>query len=519
MVHYYKTPSKSHFFIQISVALKMADSLDISGDGSAKQTAGNSSAGRQEGFITAVLKKDEGRAAATVKAEMKEVKEENARLKTLLAKIEKDYSSLQMRFFDVFSHQPAEIEKKSCKINDDEETQISLRLGRSPSPDRRHSRVIDDINAAAAKSTDEDEEHNQTLKLGLDYGGVQPDNKSTEPNLELSSDRQSPDNSASETKEEDAAAAGETWPPSKALKATRSGDDELSQPSVKRARVSVRARCDTPTMNDGCQWRKYGQKVAKGNPCPRAYYRCTVAASCPVRKQVQRCSDNMSVLITTYEGTHNHPLPVSATAMASTTSAAASMLLSGSTTSQTGLRSLPSPATNFFPGLNFSLPADTSRTRPLYFPNSSSPPFPTITLDLTTSSNNVSSMFSSNVMKSTPRFPSTNLSFSSSESNISPAIWSTGGYTNYSTIYNRNTNILGTSQPGKSSQEQQFYGQAAAASQQALTETLTKAITSDPSLQSVIAAAITSMVGNNPPMQHKRVKVNDEVMGTHQAII
>ncbi|KAK9947200.1 hypothetical protein M0R45_012633 [Rubus argutus] len=62
-------------------------------------------------------------------------------------------------------------------------------------------------------------------------------------------------------------------------------------------------------VKDGYQWRKYGQKVTRDNPSPRAYYKCSFAPTCPVKKKVQKSAENPCLLVATYEGEHNHNHP------------------------------------------------------------------------------------------------------------------------------------------------------------------------------------------------------------------
>lgn len=77
----------------------------------------------------------------------------------------------------------------------------------------------------------------------------------------------------------------------------------------KKPKFVVHAAGDVGISGDGYRWRKYGQKMVKGNPHPRNYYRCT-SAGCPVRKHIETAVDNSDAVIITYKGVHDHDTPV-----------------------------------------------------------------------------------------------------------------------------------------------------------------------------------------------------------------
>ncbi|XVF21112.1 hypothetical protein REPUB_Repub12eG0062500 [Reevesia pubescens] len=70
----------------------------------------------------------------------------------------------------------------------------------------------------------------------------------------------------------------------------------------------IKTLSEVDIVNDGYRWRKYGQKLVKGNPNPRSYYRCS-NPGCPVKKHVERASHDAKLIITTYEGRHDHDIP------------------------------------------------------------------------------------------------------------------------------------------------------------------------------------------------------------------
>nr|AUS89390.1 WRKY DNA-binding protein 25 [Sesuvium portulacastrum] len=96
---------------------------------------------------------------------------------------------------------------------------------------------------------------------------------------------------------------------------------------IREPRVVVQTVSEVDILDDGYRWRKYGQKVVRGNPNPRSYYKCT-HPGCPVRKHVERASHDPKAVITTYEGKHNHEVPTARNSSHDTAAPASTSLAS-----------------------------------------------------------------------------------------------------------------------------------------------------------------------------------------------
>ncbi|XP_068664124.1 probable WRKY transcription factor 47 [Aristolochia californica] len=381
---------------------------------------------------------------AVLKVELDRLKNENWKLKSMLDQISKNYSALQAQLLAAMQQQPRDNRKEEKdEKNDVSSPNLSVQQFMDPGPSGAIG--LDETSQSDEDTRDQSNSPCNNQREGTAGGASEECDLDCNQNPKK---RKLTEDGSDQTSQSWSAA--NKSPKITPLKAV----DPAPEFPCRKARVSVRARSDAPLISDGCQWRKYGQKMAKGNPCPRAYYRCTMAIGCPVRKQVQRCAEDKSILITTYEGTHNHPLPPAATSMANTTSAAATMLLSGSSTSKETLMN-----SSFFPTLPYPSTMATL---------SASAPFPTITLDLTQTPNPMQ------FQRGPPPFPLPPLP---------------GGYSQLlgQPVYlppPKLPNLLPSLQ----------FGQR----QPSMAEAVTAAIAADPNFTNALAAAITSIMGVAP---------------------
>ncbi|KAI3882225.1 hypothetical protein MKW92_004308 [Papaver armeniacum] len=293
---------------------------------------------------------------------------ENQKLKGMLSQVTNNYNTLQMQLVVLMQQKSPKIETSQdhemVNVAKHEENRVNEMIPRQ----------FMDLGLATTNTEVDELSHSSSEGKNLEESSLQKKEMVLFDHQEKSELGSSRDN---EESLEDHPSQG--WVPNKIAKLNVESQQQQQpmEATMRKPRVSVRARSEAPMVH--YRWMsmaKIWAEDGKGNPCPRAYYRCTMAAACPVRKQVQRCAEDRTILITTYEGTHNHPLPPAAMAMASTTSTAATMLLSGSMSSADGLMN-----SNFL--TRTLLPCSSSMAT-----ISASAPFPTVTLDLTQSPNN-----------------------------------------------------------------------------------------------------------------------------------
>ncbi|XWS47423.1 hypothetical protein CRYUN_Cryun14cG0150800 [Craigia yunnanensis] len=432
---------------------------------------------------------------AVLQAELGRMNTENQRLREMLSQVTSNYHTVQMHLVTLMQQQH---DGKAEKAEEQDQMMEEKLEQKKPNGGLIVPRQFMDLGLAAAAAADTDEPSLSSSEgRSHDLSGS-PSNNTEVASKEFGLRKRGKIEEGRGTGREDSPDQGsQGWGANKVPRFNSSNNVDQTEATMRKARVSVRARSEAPMMTDGCQWRKYGQKMAKGNPCPRAYYRCTMAAGCPVRKQVQRCAEDRTILITTYEGNHNHPLPPAAMAMASNTSSAARMLLSGSMSSADGLMN-----SNFL--TRTILPCSSSMAT-----LSASAPFPTVTLDLTQTPNPL--QFPRPPGQFQVPFPNPPQNLANSPAALLPQVFGQALY---------NQSKFSGLQMSQDMEQPQLGQQLQQGQQKSLADTVnaaTAAIAADPNFTAALAAAITSIIESSHPNNVPNNNSNNPTSATNSS--
>ncbi|MCO5564976.1 hypothetical protein L7F22_018646 [Adiantum nelumboides] len=161
----------------------------------------------------------------------------------------------------------------------------------SSESDAVHARAEQLVNQEEAKASSAGgamEAHQEEEKARGAAGSAADAHEMESPSLDPSTDKGAPSDTTKKQTSE---------------KAKKKGQKRHREP-----RVALVTKSEVEHLEDGFRWRKYGQKAVKNSPYPRSYYRCT-NSKCSVKKRVERSPQDASMVITTYEGQHNHHSP------------------------------------------------------------------------------------------------------------------------------------------------------------------------------------------------------------------
>ncbi|XP_044491984.1 WRKY transcription factor 71-like [Mangifera indica] len=144
-----------------------------------------------------------------------------------------------------------------------------------------------------------------TLRVGRDSAGINENPSTPNSSVSSSSNEAAADEDSENNKKDKQPKAPEDGDQEKNKKA---GNKPKKDKKQREPRFAFLTKSEIDHLEDGYRWRKYGQKAVKNSPYPRSYYRCT-SQKCTVKKRVERSFQDPTIVITTYEGQHNHQCP------------------------------------------------------------------------------------------------------------------------------------------------------------------------------------------------------------------